>query len=312
MRQAVLSSYRKSVLPQEQPEVNYPDLDLDLLRCFACVVTERGFTAAGQVMGLTQSAISLKIKRLEDLINRRVFDRSSRHLALTPDGDILLAYAHRLLSLNDEAVRRLVASPIKGHLRLGVADHFLPYHLAQIVGRFHRTYPAVRLEIEVGRCAELRTACDEGRFDLVIGRRRAGDTMGMPIWTETMVWVAANDFRMPERDKPLPLATLSTGCMFRERALDVLSRARIPHELRYTSTSLLGIIAFVQEGLCISPLGRSDVPSGLKEIDSLPALGNSEIAVFGDTSEENLELVQPLIDLFRDDLGSGRKSSTSP
>jgi DNA-binding transcriptional LysR family regulator len=91
--------------------MRYPDLDLDLLRCFATVAERGGFTAAGVALGLTQSAISLKVKRLEDLLGRRVFDRTSRSLALTPQGETLLAYARRMLALNDEAVRRMIAPP---------------------------------------------------------------------------------------------------------------------------------------------------------------------------------------------------------
>ena len=105
--------------------MRYPDLDIDLLRCFATVAEQGGFTSAGVALGLTQSAISLKVKRLEDLLGRRVFERTSRRLALTPDGEVLLVYARRLLSLNDEAVRRMTAPPVRGHLRLGVADHWL-------------------------------------------------------------------------------------------------------------------------------------------------------------------------------------------
>jgi hypothetical protein len=84
--------------------MRYPDLDIDLLRCFATVAGHGGFTAAGTALGLTQSAVSLKIKRLEDVVRRRVFDRTSRRLSLTPDGETLLVYANRLLALNDEAI----------------------------------------------------------------------------------------------------------------------------------------------------------------------------------------------------------------
>src|SRR3712207_7286053 len=94
-----------------------PDLDLDLLRCFVTVAERGGFTAAGTALGLTQSAVSLKVKRLEELVRRRVFERTSRSIALTRDGETLLAYARRILALNDEAVRRLVAPPVAGRLR---------------------------------------------------------------------------------------------------------------------------------------------------------------------------------------------------
>jgi DNA-binding transcriptional LysR family regulator len=288
--------------------MRYPDLDIDLLRCFATVAEQGGFTSAGTALGLTQSAISLKVKRLEDLLGRRVFERTSRRLSLTPDGEVLLVYARRLLSLNDEAVRRMIAPPVRGHLRLGVADHFVPQHLAPILARFARTYPDVRLEVEVGRSHELRASCERGQLDLVIGKRRDGETTGTPIWTETLAWVTARDAALARdlnigRNAPLPLAMLPPGCMFRDRALATLSRANIAHEIVYTSASLLGVIAAAEAGLGVSVLGRSSLPPGLREAVGLPDLGTAEMAIFGD-AEGRMALVDPLVGFIRESLAA--------
>jgi DNA-binding transcriptional LysR family regulator len=281
--------------------LRYPDLDIDLLRCFATVAEQGGFTAAGQALGLTQSAVSLKVKRLEEIVRKRVFDRTSRSLAITRDGEVLLAYARRLLALNDEAVRRMIAPPVCGHLRLGVADHFVPQHLAPILARFARTYPDLHLEVEVGRSHELRAACERGALDLVIGKRRDGETAGTPIWTEKLAWAAAPDWERPGADRPLPLAMLPPGCMFRDRALAILARANIAHEIVYVSASLLGVIAAVQAGLGVTVLGRSTLPAGLRELASLPPLGGAEMAIFGD-AEGRMALVEPLVGFIRESL----------
>jgi DNA-binding transcriptional LysR family regulator len=286
--------------------VRYPDLDIDLLRCFATVAEQGGFTAAGTVLGLTQSAVSLKIKRLEDLIRKRVFERTSRRMSLTPEGEVLLVYARRLLSLNDEAVRRMIAPPVRGHLRLGVADHFVPQHLAPILARFARTYPDVQLEVEVGRSHELRTACERGQLDLVIGKRRDGETSGVAIWTETLAWTGARangPATESGRNAPLPLAMLPPGCMFRDRALATLSRANIPHEIVYTSASLLGVIAAAEAGFAITVLGRSTLTPALREVSGLPPLGSAEMAIFGD-AEGRSALVEPLVGFIRESLAA--------
>lgn len=291
-----------------------PDLDIDLLRCFATVAGTGGFTAAGHALGLTQSAVSLKVKRLESLVGKRVFDRTSRTLALTCDGELLLAYASRLLALNDEAVRRMVAPPMSGRLRLGVADHFVPQHLAPILARFARAYPEVRLEVEVGRSADLRAACERGAFDLVIGKRREGELAGAPIWTETLAWVAAEDWQAPASSRPLPVATLPPGSMFRDRALAILGRAGIAYELVYTSASLLGVIAAAQAGLGIAVLGRGSCPAGLREVAGLPPLGTAEMAVFGD-ADERTALADTLIGVIRESLaatGAAERHVTLP
>lgn len=277
-----------------------PDLDLDLLRCFVQVAERGGFTPGATALGLTQSAVSLKVKRLEELVGKRVFERTSRSVALTRDGETLLAYARRMLALNDEAVRRLVAPPIAGRLRLGVADHFVPRNLAPILARFAADFPDVRLEVEVGRSHELRAAQERGELDLVLGKRRDGETAGTPLWTEPMIWVAAPGWTPPE-GRPLPVAMLPQGCMFRDRALAALARAGMGFEVVYTSASLLGVAAAAQAGLAVTVLGRSGLPAGLREHPGLPPLGVAEMAVFGDAAGRT-QLVAPLVLLIRDSL----------
>jgi DNA-binding transcriptional LysR family regulator len=276
-----------------------PDLDLDLLRCFVMVAEQGGFTAAGGALGLTQSAVSLKIKRLEELVRRPVFRRTSRTVTLTRDGETLLAYARRMLALNDEAVRRLVSPPVAGRLRLGVADHFVPRSLAHMLARFARAYPEVRLEVEVGRSHELRSRLGRG-LDLVLGKRRDGETGGVAVWTEAVVWAAAPDWTPPE-GRPLPLALLPEGCMFRERALRALAEAGIAGETVFTCDSLLGLAAAAQAGFALTVLGRRGFPPGLAEVPGLPPLGVVEMAVFGDAAGRN-QVVEPLVSFLRESL----------
>jgi DNA-binding transcriptional LysR family regulator len=287
-----------------------PDLDLDLLRGFAAVAERGGFTAAGQALGLTQSAVSLKIKRLEELVGRRVLERTSRSVTLTRDGETLLAYARRILALNEEAVRRLVAPPVAGRLRLGVADHFVPRNLAPLLARFARFYPELRLEVEVGRSHELRAAQERGALDLVLGKRRDGETDGRPIFTETVIWVAAPDWAPPE-GRPLPLAMLPPGCMFRDRALTALARAGLGFEIVYVSASLLGVAAAAQAGFALTVLGRSGLPPGLVEVPGLPELGTAEMCVFGDAAGRS-QLVEPLVRFIREHLAAGEAGMDLP
>lgn len=256
-----------------------PDLDLDLLRGFVTVAERGGFTAAGQALGLTQSAISLKVKRLEELLGKPVFTRGAKQVSLTREGETLLTYARRMLALNEEAVRRFVAPPIAGRLRLGVADHFVPRHLAPALASFARTWPELRIEVEVGRSHELRAALAREELDMVLGKRRDGETEGRVIFTEAVVWVAAPDFELA-RDRPLPLAMLPQGCMFRDRALAALARAGIAAEVVYTSPSLMGIAAAAQAGFALTVMGRAGLPEGLVELAELPPLGTAEMCLF--------------------------------
>jgi DNA-binding transcriptional LysR family regulator len=274
-------------------------------------VAERsGFTAAGAALGLTQSAVSLRIKRLEDLVGRRLLERTSRSVGLTRDGETLLAYARRIRALNDEAVRRMVAPPVAGRLRLGVADHFVPRNLAPLLARFARTYPEVRLEVEVGRSHELRAAQEAGALDLVLGKRRDGETAGRPIFTETVIWVAAPGWQPPE-GKPLPLAMLPAGCMFRDRAMAALARAGLGFEVVYVSASLLGVAAAAQAGFALTVMGRSGLPPGLAEVAELPALGTAEMCIFGEAGAGRSALAEPLVRFIRESLAGGEVAAAA-
>ncbi|MCX7933294.1 MAG: LysR substrate-binding domain-containing protein [Rhodovarius sp.] len=274
-----------------------PDLDLDLLRAFVAVAERGGFTAAGQVLGLTQSAVSLKLKRLEELVGRPLLTRLPRGVALTRDGEALIAYARRMLALNEEAVRRLAAPRMAQRLRLGVADHFVPRRLPALLAGFQREYPELRLEVEVGRSHELRAALSEGRFDLVVGKRRDGETEGRLIFSEDIVWVAAPGFTPPP-GRPLPLAMLPQGCMFRDRALAALARAGIAFEVVFTSSSLSAVAAAAAAGLGVAVLGRQGLMPGVEPLPGLPELGTAQMCIFGDEARQSA-LIEPLLAWLR-------------
>jgi DNA-binding transcriptional LysR family regulator len=218
-------------------------------------------------------------------------------VALTPEGETLLTYARRMLALNEEAVRRFVSPPIAGRLRLGVADHFVPRHLAPALARLARTWPELRIEVEVGRSHELRARLAREELDLVLGKRRDGETEGRLIFTEAVVWVAAPGFAAPA-GRPLPLAMLPQGCMFRDRALTALGRAGIASAVVYTSPSLMGIAAAAQAGFAVSVMGQTGLPAGLVEVPGLPTLGSAEMCLFGDAAGQS-PVVEPLLEWLR-------------
>jgi len=183
----------------------------------------------------------------------------------------------------------------------------VPQQLAPVLARFARTYPELRLEVEVGRSHELRAAMAKGALDLVLGKRRDGETEGRLIWTESIVWVGARGWE-PEEGKPLPLAMLPKGCMFRDRALAALARAGMAFEIVYTSASLLGVAAAAQAGFAITVLGRAGLPEGVVEIPGLPDAGTAPMCVFGD-AEGRSAVVEPLIGFIREGLAAPARAA---
>lgn len=151
--------------------MRYPDLELDLLRAFVAVAETGSFTAAADVVHRSQSAVSQKVLRLEEILGRRVFDRTSRMLGLTPDGERLLVAARQMLEFNDRFMRAWREPTASGTLRLGVSEDFIPGQLPKLLARFGRLYPDVHIALMTGLSCNLLEAYDADRVDAVIVKR---------------------------------------------------------------------------------------------------------------------------------------------
>jgi DNA-binding transcriptional LysR family regulator len=234
-----------------------PNLEIDLLRTFDAVAGAGSFTAAAERVARTQSAVSLQIKRLEEIVGQRVFERTSRSLALTTAGETLLGYARRILELNDESVRRIGEPPVTGVIRLGVTEYFVPTELPRLLARFAATYPGVQIEVRMGLSRELRRALPGGELDAVIVRLGTHER-GKTIWSEAQVWVCREGM-VPERGATVPLALLPSPCVLREHAIASLTRQRRAWKVAFTGSSMASVQAAVVAGLGVSIVPLSSV-----------------------------------------------------
>src|SRR5229473_34782 len=145
-----------------------PDIDLDLIRCFLTVIENGGFTQASKRLHITQSGITLKIKRLEQQLKCRLFRRTVKPLELSAEGEIVLGYARRLLDLNQEMVQRVAKPKNEAVLRLGVVDHFGPQLLPQWLAEFKKRFPKVKIFSDLGLTQDLLKDLEDDNYDLVI------------------------------------------------------------------------------------------------------------------------------------------------
>lgn len=237
------------------------NLDIDLLRSFAAVADTGSFTAAAELVARTQSAISVQIKRLEETVGQRVFERTSRSLALTQGGELLLGYARRILALNDESVRRMVEPPVAGVIRVGITEYFVPAELPRILSRFAAAYPGVQLEVRMGLSRDLREAMAGGALDAaIVGLASRERTRA--IWSEPLVW-AAREGTVPAGDAVVPLALLPAPCWLRERAIDSMKRAKRTWQAIFTGSGMASLQAAVSAGLGVSIFPRSSLLPGM-------------------------------------------------
>jgi DNA-binding transcriptional LysR family regulator len=287
--------------------MRYPDLEIDLLRAFVAVAETGSFTAAAEVVGRSQSAVSQKVLRLEEILQRRVFDRTSRSLSLTRDGEHMLVAARRMLEFNDTVMHELLQPPAVGSLRLGISEDFIPSQLPKLLARFSRLYPGVHLDLMTGLSCDLLAAYDAGQLDGVIAKKDGTAQRGRVIWREPLVWMASADYQL-DFTKPARLVMLRPPCTYRELMITALDSVRREWMAVCTASSLMGVQAAVAGGLGVTVLGRSFVQAGMQILrapEHWPALPMTEITVIGEESAE-ANLVRPLISFLTESLAGER------
>jgi len=257
-------------------------LDFELLRAFVAVVDCGGFRRAAERLNLTQSTVSQQIKRLELETQRPLFRRTTRSVALTDEGEMLLGDARRLLQLEEAARQRLVAPRLSGMVRLGAVEEVAGGSLPSALGRFAALHPGVKLEVQIGVSAELIEQLNAGRLDVVFAKRPLGTSNGRLVWREPLVWAAAETFDLIP-GATLPLALYRERSVSREAALAALQGGDLDWEIVYTSPSLTGVRAAALAGLAITPLPESAVIAGLRVLGpeaGLPRLPDLEFAIY--------------------------------
>ncbi|WP_342237582.1 LysR substrate-binding domain-containing protein [Inquilinus sp. OTU3971] len=253
--------------------------DLDVLRSFATGMELGSFAKAAERLGRSTSAVSAQLRKLEEQAGTPIFRKSGRGLALTEAGETMLAYARRLLALNDEAAAAVHGADLEGWVRLGLSEDFGEALLPAVLGRFARAHPKVRIEARIARSFDLLDRVGSGQLDLALAWGDGGVLPhGERLAELPMRWVgpAAGDraasFGRP--DEPLPLATLEAPCLLRTAATTALDHAGIPWRLAFVSPSLGGLWAAVAAGLGVTIRTDFGLPAGVLVLDpaAAPAL----------------------------------------
>src|SRR5882757_647036 len=145
-----------------------PLLDLDVLRTFVAIAETGSFTTAANAVYRTPSAVSMQIKKLEDILGRSVFSRDARSVSLTTDGEMLLGYARRMLAINREAVSKFIVPDIVGVVRLGSPDDYGERLLPYVLKRFAHSHPSIAVDVIIDQSSNLRRRMDERTLDITL------------------------------------------------------------------------------------------------------------------------------------------------
>lgn len=257
------------------------NLDTALLKTFLRVAETGSFTQAAENVGRTQAAISLQIKRLEDVVGKPLLERTNKKVMLTADGETMVAYARRILAISQELKNRFEEPDIEGELRLGTPEDFATAYLPQVLARFARSHPHAQLNVSCDLTLHLQEGFDRGEYDIVLLKQKpAAITEGVMVWHKPLVWVSG-EF-VPEGDAVLPLVLAPQPCVYRKYAFESLDKTHRGWRVVYTSPSLAGTIAAVKAGLGVTVLPKDMVPEGLSvlgEENGLPELPHAEMTL---------------------------------
>lgn len=260
-----------------------PVLEIDLLRTLVAIVATGSFNRAAKAVFRTPSAVSMQMKKLEELVGKPIFAKDGRGVALTADGEELIGFARRILQLNDEALARFRCQKTQGIVKLGTPDDYATGFLPRILARFAATHPQVQVDVTCRPSSELVGMVDEGLID--VGLMSVGATCGVPasgsiVHRERLVWAGLRHGQAHTR-RPLPLAVSGSTCCWRSMATEKLDLAGIPYRVAYSSAHYVGQVAAVLADLAVAPLPKSVLDGDLMPVDdrSLPAIGYYEIQI---------------------------------
>ncbi|WP_315338177.1 LysR substrate-binding domain-containing protein [Pseudomonas grimontii] len=250
----------------------YPSIDTEVLRTFVAIADQGGFTRAGALVNRTQSAVSMQMKRLEeDVLQRKLFERDGRQVRLTPEGQVLLGYARRILKLHSEVFNTLREPHMVGLVRIGTPDDYVMRFLPGILKRFSKAYPLIQIELH---CESSRVLMQRRDLALTVISREPGKEIGELLRTERMVWAAAPCFCVEEHDA-VPLAVSGADCVYTQWTQAALDATGRDYRLAYHSTNVAAILAVVSAGLAAMICMESLVTEDLRVLGSdegFPAL----------------------------------------
>lgn len=261
-------------------------LDLDAVQAFVLVADLNSFTRAAEALDTTQSAVSLKLKRLEDRLGRRLLERTPRRVRLSSEGAEFLVAARELLDAHERALSGQIRPRLS--LRIGISDQAAGTELPSLLAKVGGYDRSLRIEVRIGPSYSLLSAYDRGELDAAVVCRDSTRTDGELLFLEPYGWFAVPEWRQPPGE-PLRLAALASPCHVRAMALKALDDSETAWTEVFVGGGLPAVAAAACAGLAVAPLPRRVCPAGIVDVGErlgLPKLPLSEVMLYDRTNEK--------------------------
>jgi DNA-binding transcriptional LysR family regulator len=259
------------------------NLPTDVLRTFLAVIDLGSFTKAGVLLGRTQPAISLQIRKLEELVGKTLMDTTGRNIALTRDGENLARYSRQLLAMNDEIVARLQHKEWTGHLRVGLPNDYAVAFFQTALAQFSKLHPETEMSIQCDTSEELLPMFERDELDLAVAMFNGTPPPGLIYtWAEKPIWVSGGEFNVAVKPV-IPLAAHPEGCHYRDRMVRSLDQIGKPWRISFCSSGINGLQLAVQSGFGVTALTRRTLLRGMKVLtdrDGFPPLADIHVGMF--------------------------------
>ena len=257
------------------------NLDVTTLRSFVAVADLGGVTRAAGALNLTQSAVSMQLKRLEDLLGVQLLDRSNRSISLTAAGEQMCGYARRMVDMNDEIMARLTDQVFEGELVLGVPHDIVYPAIPQVLQRFSAEFPRMKVHLNSSNTRDLKAQFQNGECDVILTTENGASAGAETLTVKPLKWVGAPGGHA-WKQRPLRLA-FGRHCIFRAGAIAALDASGLDWEIAVDTDSDRSIEASVSADLAIHTMIEGTEPAHLEVIDhggSLPVLETQQINMY--------------------------------
>lgn len=256
-------------------------LDSDLLRTFIAITESGSFTQGANRISRSQSAVSLQMKRLEEILGQAVFVRRSRGIALTTTGEKLHPIARQIVNTLDTAIGQLRVDALTGSIQLGIPDEYGTTVLPDVIARFTRNHPQVEIEVQCGFSAKFPDALARKKLDIAVYAVESPVKGAEVLRKEATHWVASTKHLVHAQD-PVPIALFDRACWWRDTALEALDRSGKRYRVVYTSESVTGVLAAISAGVAVGLLSESSLSDDkrvLTKADGFPKLPHSALVL---------------------------------
>lgn len=246
-----------------QDQKNPNDFGINLLRTFVTVVETRNYSKAATVLGLSQPTVSSQIKRLQQQLNSALFDKSNPGVQLTTQGETVLEYAQRILSLADDLSNQLTLQDAQSaEICIGISDE-VRWNIITALTSLRGEDPDLNFRTYRGSSGDLLERFNRGELDIcAVTQNTEISADALSSWRETLVWAAA-----PARGKelvgPIDIVAPPASCACRTIMLSALEREKIDFRIRFDASDLDEAIDAAADGLGYIALLRSNVPASM-------------------------------------------------